>query len=131
MLQRFRHTQISVVQLDIFAHQRYCDLILRGVQRLHHGRPVRQIRRPVFKLQAFADHICQVLLFHGQRRFVEVFHIQVLKHMGDGDITEQGNFVFDVLADGDFAAAHDDVRLDAHSLQLLYAGLGRLCFQFL
>ena len=46
-------------------------------------------------------------------------------------ITEQSNLILDTLIERMLAATYDNVRLDTHSLQLFYTGLGRLGFHFL
>ena len=46
-------------------------------------------------------------------------------------IAEEGDLVLDALVQRMLGAAHDDVRLDAHALQILDAGLGGLCLHLL
>ena len=46
-------------------------------------------------------------------------------------VTEQSNLVLDGLIQRMFTSADDDIRLDAHALQILNTGLGRLGLQFL
>ena len=72
-----------------------------------------------------------MFFFHGKGSFVKIFHIQILQHMCAGYITEKSDFILNTLIQRYFAAAYDDIRLDSHSLQLLYAGLCGLCFQLL
>ena len=77
-------------------------------------------------MQTFAYNSGQILFFHGQRRFIEIFHIQILEHMAGRYIAEEGNLVLDALIQGIFRTADDNVRLDTHTLQVFDAGLGRL-----
>lgn len=46
-------------------------------------------------------------------------------------VTEQSNLILDGLIQRMLASADDDIRLDAHALQILNTGLGRLGLQFL
>ena len=48
--------------------------------------------------------------------------------MGAGHIAEQCNFVLNAVLQGTLGTADEDIRTDTHSLQFLYAGLGRLRF---
>ena len=131
VLERFHHADIGVMKLNIFAYQSNRYLVLRGAQRFHHGLPVGQIRLPVFQSEAVADHIRQMFFFHGERRFIQIFHIQILQNTAAGNVTEQSDFILNALAERNFAAADDDIGLDSHSLKLLNAGLGGFGFQFL
>lgn len=71
-----------------------------------------------------------MLLLHGKRCFIKIFYIQILQYVILRHITEQGNLFFDAFFQWEFCTAYDDVRLDAHSLELFYRCLGRLCFHF-
>ena len=124
VLECFHHADIGVMKLNIFAYQSNCYLVLRGAQRFHHGLPVGQIRLPVFQSEAVADHIRQMFFFHGERRFIQIFHIQILQNTAAGNVTEQSDLILNALAERNFAAADDDIGLDSHSLKLLDAGLG-------
>jgi len=39
-------------------------------------------------MKTFAYDACQILFFHGQGRFIQIFNIQVLKHMAGWHIAE-------------------------------------------
>ena len=72
----------------------------------------------------------EMLMFHCQRRLIEIFHIQVLEHMIAGNITKQSNLVFQSLIQRMFGTAYNDIRLDTHALKFFYACLGRFGLQF-
>ena len=130
MFQRLRHTQISVMKLDVFSHQGDFHLADRISEGVHHLLPVFQIRTGASDIQALAHHLGQTFLFHGQRRFIEIFHIQILQHMALRHVAEQGNFVPHPLVDGIFAAAYQHIRPQPHGLKFLHTLLGGLCLQF-
>ncbi|SCH06300.1 Uncharacterised protein [uncultured Clostridium sp.] len=129
VLQGLHHTDVSVMQLDIFSNDGNMNLGSRMAKSFHHRSPVRQIRFRTGKVQTFAGHLRQMLLLHSQRSLVEILHIQVLKHMGAGHITEQGNFVLQMVVQRMFAPADDNIRPDPHTLQILHRSLGRLGLQ--
>ena len=124
VLQRLHHAEVGVMERDVLAHQGDGHFLVRVPQSVHHALPVGQIGLRAGQMQAFQSHAGQMLLLHGQRRFIEIFHIQVLKHMAAGHVAEQGDLVLQLLGQRMLGAAYDDIGLDAHALQLLDAGLG-------
>ena len=100
VLQCFHHTDVSVMQRDIFSDQgngHFAGGMLQGV---YHIFPVFHIRLRAVQLQALAGNLGQVLLFHGQRCLIQIFHVQVLQHVRAGHIAEQGDLVLDALIHG-------------------------------
>ena len=82
-------------------------------------------------METFTYNLCKMFFFHSQWSFVEVFHIQILEDMACRQVAEQGYLVFHTGIKRILGAAYDNIRLDSHSLQLLYACLGRLRLHFL
>ena len=130
MFQSFHNTQIGVMELNVFSDQ--CDrhFLVRRAQRLDHCLPVRKIRLGTRQMKGLTDNLSQMLPFHRQRRLVEIFHIKILKNMGTRNITEQSDFVADLLRQRMFRTADNHIRPQTESLQFLNACLGRLCLHF-
>ena len=97
MFQSFHHTDVCIVELDIFAYQSHCNIGVGAFQVVHHFTPVFQIRLRTVQMETFADNLGKMLFFHCKRRFVQIFHIQILKNMLCRDITEQSDLVLDGL----------------------------------
>ena len=70
VFQGFHHADIGVVQLCIFTDECNGHFTGRRSKRFHHSRPVGQIRLWAVQLQAFTRHLGQMLLLHGEGRFV-------------------------------------------------------------
>jgi hypothetical protein len=130
VFQGLHNTDVSIVQLDIFAYQSDIYFFCRMTQSIYHSFPVFQIRIRAVKLQAVADNLCQMFFFHGKRCFVEIFHIKILQNMVTWHVTEQCDLVLDAIVKRQLGTAHDHIRLNSHTLELLYAGLCRLGFHF-
>ena len=81
-------------------------------------------------METIAHHLGQMFLLHRKGRFIEILHIQILEYMIRRNITEQGDLVFQFHGQRIFRPAHQDVRPESQSLQLLDAGLGGLGLQF-
>ena len=129
VLQGLHDADVGVVKLDVFAHQSYGHLGDRMAQSVYHGFPSGKIWLWTGKSQAFAGGLGEPLPFHGKGRFVEVFHVQILEHMGGGNVAEEGDLVLQLLAERLLTAAYDDVRAQPQSLQFPDGGLGRLRLQ--
>ena len=80
-------------------------------------------------MQTFTGHLRQMLPFHGQRSLVKIFHIQVLKYVRAGYITEQRDLVLQMIIQRMLTSADQDIRPDTHTLQILHRSLSRLGLQ--
>ena len=130
MLQRLNNTDIGIMQGDIFSDKCDIDLTGRCTQSFHHSFPVIKIRFRTRKIQTFAGYLGQMFTFHCKRRFIKIFHIEILKHITAWYIAEKGNFIFDCFIKRMLGAANNNIRPDSHTLKLFYTGLGRFCFHF-
>ena len=119
------------MKLNIFSYQRDSYFLGGMTKILYHFSPVFQIRFRAVQMETFADYLGQPLFFHCQRRFIQIFHIQILENVIRGKITEQRNFVFHLCAERVFRTTYNNVRLNAHALQFFDTGLGRFCLHFL
>ena len=119
------------MKLYILAYQGYGDFSFRMLPGINHAGPAGEIWFRTGKIETFAGGLSQTLLFHYQRNLIEHFYIQILEHMAGRDITKLGNFVLNAFIQRLFGAAYKNIRLDSHTLKILYAGLGRLCFKLL
>ena len=124
VLQCFYHGDVSVMKLNIFSNQCNVDLCGRMTKLIYHIGPVGQIRFRTRQVQTFAGSLRQMLLFHGKRCFIQIFHIQVLKNMLFRNITEQSNLVLDAFFQRKLGTAYNNIRLDSHTLQLFDRSLG-------
>ena len=124
--QRFRHGEIGVVQLHIFSHQADGDLPIQMADPLHHGLPLPQLRRPGPKPQLPADDQGKILFLQHQRRLVEDGQGSVFDDAVGLYVAEHGDLPENRGLQRLVAAQHDNVRRDAHALQLLHGMLGGL-----
>ena len=101
------------------------------VDALHQRPPFRQVRRRRVDAQLPAGDAGQVRLLQHQRRFVEVRQRAVFDHAVGLDVAEVGDLGEDAPV-GDWLVhpQHDDVRRDAHALELLHGVLGGLRLVF-
>ena len=129
MEQGFLHTEIGVVQLDIFAHQRDSDFLFGVFDILHHGRPTGHVRRGTIQPQLAAHDFVQSLLLQQQRHLVQGTGSGILDHALLRHIAEQGDLAAHILRNGHIGAAYQNIRLDAQGQQLLDGVLGGLAFQ--
>ena len=130
VLQGFYYAKISVMKSDVFSDKGDADTAFQVAQRVHHVNPVCQIRFRTRQLQGFQDNLSQLLPFHCQRSLIQIIHIQILQDVAIRHITKQRDFILQVLIQRHLGTAHNNVRLNPHSLQLFDALLGRLGFQF-
>ena len=130
MFQSFYHTDVSIMQLNIFTYQSNGHILSRMTKCLYHGFPVVQIWFRARKIQTFTGYLSQMFFFHGQWCFIEIFYIQILKNVADWHITEQSNFFLQAIFQWMLRTAYQNIRPDSHTLQLLDTGLGRLGFHF-
>ncbi len=125
--QGFHHREVGVVELHILAHQGDVHLLFPVADLLHHLQPFGHIRLGGFQAQLPADDVGKVVLLQHDGRLVQHRDGQVFNDAVGAHIAEQGNFLENALV-GDrlVGAQHDDVRLDAHGLQLFDGVLGGL-----
>src|SRR5699024_3831064 len=76
-------------------------------------------------IQAVADNIGQLFLFHGKRQFIENIHIKVLDNSLLWHVTELRDRLLDAVVKRKVGTADQHVRLDTHPLQFLDTGLCR------
>ena len=74
--------------------------------------------------QAADHHVGQPLPLQHQGHLIKQVRRQVGDGVVTGDVAEQGNLVQDFSGNGQVAAAHDNVGLDAQREQLLCRVLG-------
>ena len=104
------------MKLGILTYESNCYFAGGSPQGFHHGFPVSQVGLGTIQLQAVTCYLCQMFFFHGKRSLIEMFDVEVLQYAVAGHVTEQGNFIFQCLVKGMFAAAYDDIWLQSHTL---------------
>ena len=129
MEQGFLHAEIGVVQLDIFAHQRNGHFFSGVFDSIYHGGPMGHVRRRTVKSQLAAYDRVQPLPLQQQRHLIQRGCRGVLDHALLRHVAEQGDLFPHVRRNGHIAAAHQDIRLDPQSQQLLDRMLGGFAFQ--
>ncbi len=88
MLQGFHNADIGVVELNVFADQGNGNFRGGVLKVIDHLRPVFEIWFGTVKTETLTDCLCQMFLFHGKRRFVQVFYVQVLQYAGRRYVAE-------------------------------------------
>ena len=127
MHQRFVKALVGFLQFDILADDGDGDPALRILDVVDQLFPRLKLGVAGGQAQHDGDLLIQPFLIEFQGQFVDVAHIHGGKHGVLVHIAEQGDFGAEVGGDGLFAAAEDDVRLDADRTELLDAvlrGLG-------
>ncbi len=127
VMQRLGHGQVRVVQLHVFADQTDRHVARAVLDALDHLRPLGQVGRGQVKTELAAHDGGEIRFFQHQRRFVQAGQGDVFNHAVRLHVAEQRDFAEDGRFQRLVAAQHDDVRVDAHALQLLYGmlrGLG-------
>ena len=71
-----RSADIGVVELNVFADQGNSNFRGGVLKVVDHLRPVFEIRFGTVKTETLTDCLCQMFLFHGKRRFVQVGDIE-------------------------------------------------------
>ena len=103
----------------------------RAVDPLHHGFPFRKIRLRHIQVQFPADHGREMRFLQHQWRLIQVRQCNILDHTIRPDIAEQSNLVKDGFFQRSVATQYDDIRVDAHPLQLLHRMLRGLGLMFI
>ncbi len=116
------------MQLHIFAHQADLHAALRVLDPPDHLLPFVQRRRGRLQPQLPADDGGKAALLQHQRRFIKAGKRDVFDDAVGLHIAEQGDLPEDRVLQRLVAAEHDDIRADAHALQLLDGMLGGLGF---
>ena len=125
--QRLDHGEIGVMQLRIFADERDGHALRAAVDAADHFLPLGKIRLRLAETELAADGVAHVRLFKHERRFIQHRDRHVLDDAVALHIAEVCDLAEDVLVlDRLVAAQHDDVRGNAHALQLLDGVLRRL-----
>ena len=117
--QRLGDGQIRIVQLHVFAHEADRHAVRAVADALEHGVPLGHIRRGRVDVQLTADDLGKAVLFEHDRCLIQHGDGHVFDHAVGLDVAEQGDFAEDGLLERLIAAQHDDVRGNAHALQLL------------
>ena len=127
--QGLHHREVGVVQLHILAHQGNAGQLLPAADALYHLQPLGHVRLGGLQLQLPADNVGEVVLLQHNGGLIQHGDGQVLNNAVGPHVAEQGDLVEDAgVGDGLVGAQHDDVRLNAHALQLLDGVLGGLGF---
>ena len=126
MAQGLGHREIGVVELDVFAHKADLHVSPQGLDPLHQGSPFAQVRGVGLDAQLPADHRGEAGALQHQGRLVEDRQGPVFDDTVGLDVTEEADLPEDALLQGLVAAQDDDIRADAHALQLLDRVLGGL-----
>ena len=126
VVQALHHRQVGVVELDVLAHQRDGAGLAAGDDAAHHLLPLGQVGGGHVQLELFHHHVVQTIGVQHQRALVQAGHGQVLDDALRLDVAEGADLAADVGAHAAVGAQDDDVRVDAHTLQLLDRVLGRL-----
>ena len=72
----------------------------------------------------------KTFFFHSQRSFIENFHIQIFNNTILRNITEKGNFIFNIIGQRKFGTADDNVRLNSEGLKVFDRILSRFGLHF-
>ena len=129
MAQRLDHGEIGVVQLRIFADERDGYALRAAVDAADHFLPLAEIGLRLAETELAADGIAHVRFFQHERGLVEHGDRHVLDNAVVIHVAEVCDLAEDILVlDRLVAAQHDDIRRDAHALQLLDGVLRRLGF---
>ena len=124
----FYHTDVSVMKGNIFPNKCDTNRMFRIFPGVDHGNPVGKIWLWAIHVQAIADNIGQFFFFHSQ--FVKNIHIKILNDSFLWYITKLRNFFFNAVIQRQVGTADKNIRLNAHTLKILYAGLRWFGFQF-
>ena len=125
VLQRFGQRLVRLGQIDVLAHHRDLDRVVRLLDRVDDVVPGGQVGLGQVQLQLFGDDVVDALGVQHARHLVDGVGIVAADHRVLFDVAEQRDlalFVFRQLA---VHPAQQDVRLNADLAQLLHRVLGR------
>ena len=114
------------MQLGVLSHQCDADMPVSLLFPPDHGTPLPQVRLVGDQAQLPANHLVQPLLCHQQRHFIECLSCGILNHAVRLYVAEKGDLSADLLNHGCVTAAHQDIRLNTQTQQLLDRVLGGL-----
>jgi len=78
VLEGFYDTDISIVELCIFADQGNRYFVSCSVEVIYHLLPVCKIRFRTIQMETFTGNLSQMFFLHGKRCFIEILYIQIL-----------------------------------------------------
>ena len=108
------------MELDVLSHETDGHMCARRFDARYHRLPLCKVRRGrIRKPQLPADNAGKALPLQHQRRFIEHRQRPVFDDAVGGDVAEHGDLFQKTVLQRLVAAQHDDVRMDAHALQLL------------
>ncbi len=117
---------VGVLQHRVLADHRDGDVAVGIGQPVRDPPPARQVRLRGLDAEAVQHLRIQTLLVIVERHGVDVRRIQRLDHRRGPDVAELADLALLVGRDRLFAAAEQDVRLDADGPELAHRVLGRL-----
>ena len=123
----FRHRQIGVVKLHIFANESDGDFSFRMSVALHHVFPFGQIRNSHWQGKFLANDIRKAFLFQHQGYIIQGRSIRILHYVTRFHIAEKGNLILSFCGNWQFSAADNHIRLNAngtHGFYTVLRGLG-------
>ena len=126
MAQRLCNGKICIVKGHIFAHQSDMHLLFRVLHAMHHLRPLMHIRGGCLYAQLPADDGGEIGFFQHEGRLIQVGQSDVFYDAVGFYIAEEGYLPEDGFFQRLIAPQNNDIRADAHALQLLDGMLGRL-----
>ena len=119
VVQALHDAQISVVQLDVLTDQRNLAGLAAGRNAADERLPLGQIARRGLQVQLAGHDVRQTGGFQHQRALVQARHRQVFNDAVGAHVAEHADLALDVVAYRAVGAQDDDVRRNAHALQLL------------
>ena len=128
MVQALHDGEVGVVQLDVLAHQRDGTGLAAGGDAGDDVLPLGQVGGGNVQLELVHHHVVQTVGVEHQRALVEAGHGQVLDDAFGLDVAEGADLAADVAAHAAVGTEDDDIRVDAHALQLLDGMLRGLRF---
>src|SRR5881394_2676 len=124
--QRLVDALVAVGQLGVLAHDRHAHL-LRGMQDLlDHGGPGAEVGLLRIEVEARAYLLVEPLVVQLQGNLVDRLDVGALHHAAEVHVAELGDLALQVLGEGTFSAADQDIGLDSDLHQLAYGVLRRL-----
>ena len=88
--------------------------------------PAGEVRRAAPDIETLSDELVEPLLVEHERHFVDAPDVDGADDGFDGDVREEGDFLFHAPRKSHLRAAEEDVGLDADFAHLLDGVLGRL-----
>ena len=127
VIQAFHHREVSIMQLDVLAHQCNAAGLAAGGNAGHHLLPLGQVGRRNVQLEFLHHDLVQTTGVQHQRALVQAGHGQVLDHTLRLHIAEGADLAADIAAHAAVRTQDDNVGVHTHALQLFHrvlCGLG-------